>query len=322
MALPRPVFVSLALLVFLVAIGVSIIVYQGKWRTPVVAPTFHSRGPLNALVVVTLYGDPGNPISMEAYRMIRRLRDTFPLDLRLEYRHLLGSSLLNRQTLRARELECASRFGKFWTSLDLSLQFSDIQWPAAEAVAKKLDIEAEDFVSCLNDKAVAGAIAADSRDAHARGIRTAPAVLLDGKRFDGSLEFPTLWRLVTEKLSAQQTTRYVPRMSAEDLWERLNSNEPPALLDARAAPEYERSHPRGAIALPALTSVADSSTLEALVRPWKTTPLLVVIVEKQLGDELFSKLRSLGVSVMRFDDMDRVETMASFPLKRERSPAR
>ncbi len=278
------------------------------------SPTMHGRGPLNALVTVTFYGDPSSRLSMEAYVEMKRLAETFPLDLRIEYRHNVPGFRFGG-IRRSQELECASRFGAFWRYLDLSMRSLDSAWPSSGAVAQKLLLPVDTYTACITDPDVAASIARDTQDARARGIADLPAVLLNGKRFTGPLSSSALQRAVTDAIALQQTSTYVPRIGAVDLWERQAEGLVPVIVDVRSKQRYHDGQINDAIPAPELAGSPDSDTVLRVMKPWLTAPLVVIITEPEKPRyELFTRLRSLGVSFVRFDDMEAARKIQGFTL--------
>jgi 2-hydroxychromene-2-carboxylate isomerase/rhodanese-related sulfurtransferase len=307
----RTLFV-LCVVLILAAIGVLAIVRFP--RVPRGVPSKHIWGPLNALVVVTLYGDIEERATLEAYRELRRLAETFPLSLSLEYRHFQSSPLTRWGGARATELECATRVGKFWHYLDVAYA------SLGEAVSprdfpSKLVIAPEFLASCRRDRAVKATVEADRADAQARGIVSAPAVLINGTRFDGVIRFETLRAVATDLFSQGGSARYVPIMGAEELWERFGGRIPPVVVDIRDTRAFIQSHIRAAQSLPITDVEKDRAALEQLAREHASTPFLVVVGDDSVVVEVMEFLTKSGVGVVRFEGMEAAERLSGFPLE-------
>lgn len=290
----RRIFLFCAFGVFLVALA-----FVSVSRAAPRMPSDHIRGPLNALVTVTVYGDSEDAASFALLHEALLLSQTFPLDLRLEYRHAPRPALPSVGSSAATVLECAGRFGVFWKTLDSAVS-SDL--PQSRSAPESVD--AALWKSCLNDPSIQATIASDRADARVRGIRQAPALLLDGKRFDGSMRFDALRAAVTERLTAENTVHYVPMISAGDLWERVNEGRPLMIVDIRSKKDFTTLHLPAARSLPMTDSRIDSGTLNRVTAESAGQVLLVVDDGSDTQRAVLTALQRLGVSVMRFEGME------------------
>ncbi|GEM_PF-3841884 len=292
----RRLFLSLG--VFAVVIASALFLWF--WRTPAGNPSNHVRGPLNALVVLTLYADPDDEESLEATRALLKLSETFPLDLRVEYRYLPQSLLGVRVAKNALVLECAIFSGKFWSTL-AALVNSEAKLLVPRAAERSL--ASAPPASCPPTRELRATVAADEREARSRGLKRAPTLLVDGVRFNDQLTIATLQQRVTERLGARDTSQYLPIMGASDLWEQLNSPRPPVILDVRSPEEFVKGHIQGVQLLSIPAASVEPEALAQALTPFLGSLLVVVDSGSAAEQRIAFLLRALGHSVFRFEGM-------------------
>jgi NhaA family Na+:H+ antiporter len=153
-----------------------------------VGPADHRLGPAHTAVTIVEYGDYESPACGRAYVELERLRDRFPADLALVYRHLPLVDEHPQATAAALTAEAAAEAGQFWTMHELLYNRQD----------RLADSDLAGYGTQLG-VAAAGAIGAhvarvegDMAGARAAGITGVPALFVNGERYDGAIELGAL----------------------------------------------------------------------------------------------------------------------------------
>jgi Na+/H+ antiporter NhaA len=157
----------------------------------------HVRGPADAPVTLVEYGDYECPFCGQAEVVIRELLDSFGDDLRYVWRHLPLNDVHPRAQTAAEAAEAAAAQGRFWDMHDRLLAHQDELaprdlWHHAEALGLDVDRFAED----LRTREHAQRVADDVRGADASGVAGTPSFFINGQRYQGAYDLPTLTRVV------------------------------------------------------------------------------------------------------------------------------
>lgn len=107
---------------------------------------------------------------------------------RYEFRHL---PLHSQSEFAAMSVECAGDQDAFWQFHDRYMSGFDrslYQRAGAVALAEELDLNAEEFGQCLDERRHAAKIEEDFAFARARGFRSTPQLLVNGTRVGANAE--------------------------------------------------------------------------------------------------------------------------------------
>jgi protein-disulfide isomerase len=140
-----------------------------------------SIGPADAPVVLIEFADFQCPYCSRALPVIQALRERYPTQLRVVFRHLPLASIHPRARPAAEASFCAEQQGKFWEFHDRVFQQPDALADAdLRAHAEQLGLDLAKFDGCLQSPEPAARIAADVAEATAAGITGTPAFVLNG----------------------------------------------------------------------------------------------------------------------------------------------
>jgi protein-disulfide isomerase len=178
-----------------------------EWRDH--AALGHRLGPAAAPVTAVVYSDYECPRSEELWTSLDRLRELYPAELSVVYRHLPLDHIHPSSRAAARAAVCGARTGQFepvhrqlfahWNLLD------GMVWPELAARAGVADTAA--FSACMNDERTARQVERDVRAADRLRARGAPLLLLNGVRFDGAPEYENLRDVVDEMARLERKRR-------------------------------------------------------------------------------------------------------------------
>ena len=156
-------------------------------------------GSAEAEMVIQEFTDYECPYCRMAHMKVRRLLSNHPGKIKVIHRHYpldqaCNSSITRPFHLRACELSkiaiCAGRQGRFWEMNDFLFQHAeDIRSKGLTAVeiAKRLELNPDDFQCCLDDSAVLDEIATDVAEGTGHKLEGTPAFLIDGKVYYGKI---------------------------------------------------------------------------------------------------------------------------------------
>ena len=160
----------------------------------------HSQGPARAPVTLVEYGDYECPYCGTAYGVVKELQSEFGDQLRVVFRnfpltdahpHALGAALA---------AEAAAAQGRFWEMHDLlyehqqALTSTDLQ-----RYAQQLGLTPQS-VTAPAAEAFEPRVEADYSDGIRSGVEGTPTFFINGLRYDGGLDAPSLRAAVEAEL--------------------------------------------------------------------------------------------------------------------------
>jgi Na+/H+ antiporter NhaA len=157
----------------------------------------HVRGSDDAPVTLVEYGDYECPYCGQAEVVIRELLDSFGDDLRYVWRHLPLNDVHQSAQTAAEAAEAAAAQGRFWDMHDRLLAHQDELSPRdLWHHARELGLDIERFKEDLRTREYAGRVADDVRGADASGVAGTPTFFINGQRYQGAYDLPTLTGVV------------------------------------------------------------------------------------------------------------------------------
>ncbi len=169
-------------------------------RVPVTARG-PALGPTAAKVVLVVFSDFQCGFSSQARRLIKRLTELYPHDLRVVHRQFPLAQ--HRDAKRAAEAsQCAAEQNKFWPYYELL--FENTQALTADtlrrlASAAELDVKA--FNACLQSIRPQEAVARDLAEGRALGVTGTPAIFLNGMQLSGVLPLTIMRAFIDHELA-------------------------------------------------------------------------------------------------------------------------
>lgn len=161
--------------------------------------TNHELGPADAFLTIIMYGDFQCDLCLDVARNLAILRDKYPTDVRLVYRHF-PQAISDKAILAALATEAATAQGKFWDMHD-QLYAHQTEWksmtPAAfrarlDEYAKTVGLDAAAFKTALDAQSALPVIQQSLKDATDQQLKGVPALLFNGQPYSGRID---LWAL-------------------------------------------------------------------------------------------------------------------------------
>lgn len=160
-------------------------------------------GPKDAQVVLVEFGDFECPYCAQAHRLVKELRELYPDQLRVEYRHF-PLEQHTRATPAAVASQCANEQGMFW-------KYHDYLYENPQALsdenftqyAKKLKLNLDQFQICLKGGRAAAAVKRDTDIARKLGVDGTPSIYINGIKLIGLLPLPLIRVIIDHELKQQ-----------------------------------------------------------------------------------------------------------------------
>lgn len=165
----------------------------------------HLLGPKEAAAVIVVYQDFQQPASASVAEWLGRLREEYPDDLRIVFRHYPMTDLHNKAALAARAAEAAHLQGRFWEMHD-QLFTSQDEWRDVDVevferklvdMAAILGLDVVQFKQDLTDPAIIRISDQAWQEAKKIQIPLAPFVLINGQIYSGPTDYTTLKFIVS-----------------------------------------------------------------------------------------------------------------------------
>jgi protein-disulfide isomerase len=160
-----------------------------------------SLGPAEAAVTIVEFSDFQCPYCQRAIPVLKELRERYPNDVRVVYRHFPLDSIHPRARPAAEASLCAHDQGKFWPYHDKlfensrALADADLRRYAAE-----LELDADRFERCIAERPHRGTVETDAAAANEAGVSGTPAFFVNGIFIEGAQPTSAFVELIDAEL--------------------------------------------------------------------------------------------------------------------------
>jgi protein-disulfide isomerase len=162
----------------------------------------HIWGNADAAVTLVEYSDFECPFCSRHYATMKQIKETYPNDVRIIFRHFPLS--FHQEAQKAAEAsECAADQGKFWEMYDkifeanLAGDMSVAKW---KTIAADLGLDTTKFDSCLDSGEKASRIAEDLNEGSGAGVEGTPATFVNGQIVSGALPFDSFKQIIDQEI--------------------------------------------------------------------------------------------------------------------------
>lgn len=163
-----------------------------KLRVPVTKAD-HSRGPVDAPLVLVEYGDYECPFCGRAHGVLQRLQETLGDDLRFVFRNFPLTTMHPHALEAARAAEAAGRQGKFWEMHDAIYENQDnLETEDLLGYATDLSLDIDQFSYDMRNPEIETRIAQDLYGGARSGVNGTPSFFINGFRYDGDWSYESL----------------------------------------------------------------------------------------------------------------------------------
>lgn len=159
-----------------------------------------SRGPESAAVTIVEFSDFQCPYCARVTPTLDRIMERFPDQVRVVYRHL-PLDFHDQARLAAQASFCAERQGNFWDYHDKLFENQRaMQRPQLIEYAQELELDPENFETCLDSPAAQARVEGDLSAAKALGATGTPAFFINGIMISGAQPFEAFEAIIIEEL--------------------------------------------------------------------------------------------------------------------------
>lgn len=164
-----------------------------------VGPRDHIQGPATAPVTLVEYGDFECPYCAAAYLIVKKVQDVMDDQLRFVFRHFPLTQIHPHAEPAAEASEAAGAQGKFWEMHDLLYENQHTLDPwHLVGFAEELGLNRDRFVRELEDGTHRPRVREDFMSGVKSGVNGTPAFFINGIRYDGSWDLPTLLEILAK----------------------------------------------------------------------------------------------------------------------------
>jgi len=171
----------------------------------VVEATGPSRGPNSAPVTIVEFSDFQCPYCARVGPTLDQILDRYPDQVRIVFRHL-PLPFHKEARLAAQASFCAEREGVFWEYHDqLFANQRALERPQLIDYANLLELDPEDFESCMDSPEAQARVEADLAAAEALGATGTPAFFINGIELSGAQPIEAFEAIIVEELAAGES---------------------------------------------------------------------------------------------------------------------
>ncbi len=175
---------------------------------PVVVPVAGSpaMGSLDAKIVLIEFSDFECPYCSKAAVDVKNIMNAYPGNVRLIYKQFPLSMHPHAKLAAIASLAAADQ-GKFWQMHDLLFaNFRHLSRENILTLAKSLSLDMNRFTADLGSSKYEAAIAKDMQDGEAAGVAGTPAFFINGKLYNGPMEFNKVQPILDAEISGKPLT--------------------------------------------------------------------------------------------------------------------
>jgi protein-disulfide isomerase len=164
----------------------------------------HLMGPLHAPITLIHYGDFECPYSREAARVVEVLQEQFEDQLQIVFRHFPLITKHPHAQRAAEAAEAAAAQGRFWKMAELLFAYQrKLTDPYLTRYAMLLGMDIEKFEHDLATHTHMERIGEDMLSGKHNGVIRTPTFFINGQRYQGSDDLPSLKAVVRLTLAAE-----------------------------------------------------------------------------------------------------------------------
>jgi protein-disulfide isomerase len=167
-------------------------------------------GPADAPVTIVEFSDFQCPFCIQAVPELEALLKVYPKQVKLIFKEFPLE--IHSDAYRAATAALAAqKQGKFWEMhYALFNHHQDLTLPSILRIAKSLNLDEARLRSDMDSKEIHEIVLKDLQDGNNAGVEGTPTIFIDGQRYNGRIELPTLRPLIEaelKKTGRQETAR-------------------------------------------------------------------------------------------------------------------
>lgn len=158
-----------------------------------------SKGNLKAPIKIIVYSDFECPYCKQSAKTLPQLVKKYDRQVRLIYKYF-PLPIHSRALSAAKAAVCAESQGKFWELYESLFDTDDLSLENIFAIAKRLNLQQENFSNCLSSPATTAIIQKDITEAINAGINATPTIIINGQVIKGVQDFEGLAAVIEQEL--------------------------------------------------------------------------------------------------------------------------
>ena len=166
-----------------------------------------SLGPTNAPVTIVEFSDFQCPYCRQAQDTLKRLMAAYEGKIKLVFRDFPLRSIHPQAQKAAEAAQCAAEQQKFWPYHDKLFASTNLQMDELKKFAQELELNMEQFTSCLDSNKYAAGIEADMQAGQQAGVNATPAFFVNGYPLSGAASYERFKELVDAALEQAQSVQ-------------------------------------------------------------------------------------------------------------------
>ena len=166
-----------------------------------------SLGPTSAPVTIVEFSDFQCPYCRQAQDTLKRLMAAYEGKIKLVFRDFPLRSIHPQAQKAAEAAQCAAEQQKFWPYHDKLFASTNLQMDELKKFAQELELNMEQFTSCLDSSKYAAGIDADMQAGQQAGVNATPAFFVNGYPLSGAASYERFKELVDAALEQTQSAQ-------------------------------------------------------------------------------------------------------------------
>ena len=155
-----------------------------------------SLGPDNAPVTIVEFSDYQCPYCRQVQPTLKRLMTEYEGKVKLVFRDFPLRNIHPQAQKAAEAAQCAADQKKFWPYHDKLFAVTSMQIDDLKKYAQELELNMEQFTSCLDANKYAGEVADDMQAGQQAGVSATPTFFVNGFPLSGAASYESFKELV------------------------------------------------------------------------------------------------------------------------------
>jgi protein-disulfide isomerase len=164
-------------------------------------------GPTSAPVTIVEFSDFQCPYCRQAQSTLKQLMAAYEGKIKLVFRDFPLRNIHPQAQKAAEAAQCAAEQQKFWPYHDRLFASTSLQMDDLKKFAQELELNMEQFTSCLDSSKSAAGIDADMQAGQQAGVNATPTFFVNGYPLSGAASYERFKELVDTALEQAQSAQ-------------------------------------------------------------------------------------------------------------------
>jgi protein-disulfide isomerase len=166
-----------------------------------------SLGPANAPVTIVEFSDFQCPYCRQAQGTLKQLMAAYEGKIKLVFRDFPLRTIHPQAQKAAEAAQCAAEQQQFWPYHDKLFASTNFHMDELKKLAQELELNMEQFTSCLDSSKYAAGIDADMQAGQQAGVNATPTFFVNGYPLSGAASYERFKELVDAALEQAQSAQ-------------------------------------------------------------------------------------------------------------------